>query len=252
MIQSIWQIDRITFSLREQIIPKGVVEIIYNFSEGSHISATVGNKKYELGNCFVNGFNRLPLHLDLPTRQIFLGIRLQPLAAKKILGLPSSEFADQLVDLSLVDKKFKSIWLQLAEEKEFNKRVSIIYRWIEDSYFEWNAQERLMNEFLSGTAMNDMSVSELAGTLCYSSRHLSRKLFEVTRMNAEEILLYKKYLQSVNLMHDSALSLTQVAYGSGFSDQSHFIRSFRMYSGLTPGEYRKGRSFVKGHLLSEG
>ena len=82
----------------------------------------------------------------------------------------------------------------------------------------------------------------------YSPRQLSRKLTEATGMNTEEILLYKKYLHALDLIHQSDLSLTQIAYQSQFSDQSHFIRSFKTYSGMTPGVYKASKGFMKGHF----
>ena len=97
--------------------------------------------------------------------------------------------------------------------------------------------------------MHGLSVKELAQSLCYSPRQLSRKMAEATGMNTEEILLYKKYLHAVHLMHHTDWSLTQIAYQSNFSDQSHFIKSFKTYTKMTPGEYRAGKSYVKGHIF---
>jgi AraC-like DNA-binding protein len=69
-------------------------------------------------------------------------------------------------------------------------------------------------------------------------------------MNTEEMLLYKKYLHAVDLLHSSHLSLTQIAYQSGFVDQSHFIRSFRLFTQMTPGEYRQQKSHLPGHFYA--
>ena len=74
---------------------------------------------------------------------------------------------------------------------------------------------------------------------------------EATGMNTEEILLYKKYLHSVHLIHHTDLSLTKIGYESNFSDQSHFIRSFKNYTNMTPGDYKNSKSFVKGHVYQD-
>ena len=85
MIHSIWQIDRGTSFQQENIIPKGIVEVIFNFSEGSPIVAEFGSKQVHLPNCFINGFNATPIRLLPPKQQVFFGVQLQPLAVKKIL-----------------------------------------------------------------------------------------------------------------------------------------------------------------------
>ena len=105
-----------------------------------------------------------------------------------------------------------------------------------------------MNEFLCGVDQHDFTVAKLADTLCYSPRHLSRKLFEATGMNTEEMLLYKKYLHALHWMHHSNMLLTEIAHQSQFSDQSHFAKAFKAFTKLTPGEYRRNRANVKGHL----
>jgi AraC-like DNA-binding protein len=247
-IRSVWQTDGFTPFHIEHIIPKGIVEIIFNFSDGSPILAQVGNRQYHLSKCFINGFNRVPLQLQLPVRQTFLGIRLQPLAVKKLLGIPAGEFSDMIADLDLTDSTFRSLWHELADENHFDHRISVLTGWMEKKLPEWQPQEKMINHFLSCDDQHDVSVTELARSLCYSPRQLSRILSEATGMNTEEILLYKKYLHALDLIHQTDLSLTQIAYQSHFSDQSHFIKSFKTYSGMTPGVYKASKGFMKGHI----
>jgi AraC-like DNA-binding protein len=106
----------------------------------------------------------------------------------------------------------------------------------------------MLNHFVSGTDQHDATVIEIARSLCYSPRQLSRKMAEATGMNTEEVLLYKKYLHAMHLIHHTDLPLTKIAYQSHFSDQSHFIKSFRAYSGMTPGEYKADKSRMQGHI----
>lgn len=251
MIHSIWQVDHITRFSSEYIIPKGVVEVIFNFSDGDPITAQLEEKTLQLPGCFINGFNRIPIQLQLPEKQVFFGILFQPLAIKKLFGNPGSVFADTTVDLTLVDPSIDSLWHQLAEQDSFNKRVAIFTSWVTGKFIEWQPKEMLINNFLYAANQHELSVKELASTLCYSPRQLSRKIFEATGMNTEEILLYKKYLHAVHLIHHTELPLTSIAYQSQFSDQSHFIRAFRQYSNITPGEYKRNKGGIKGHLYKD-
>ncbi|MEJ0083094.1 MAG: DUF6597 domain-containing transcriptional factor [Puia sp.] len=126
-IQAIWQSGGLTPFQNEHIIPKGIVEVIFNFSEGSRILALVGDRQYQLSKCFINGFNRVPVQIQLPERLMFLGIQIQPLAVRKILGTPAGEFSDMIVDLDLLESTFHSLWYQLACQTHFDDRgVSFI------------------------------------------------------------------------------------------------------------------------------
>ena len=65
------------------------------------------------------------------------------------------------------------------------------------------------------------------------------KISELTGMNAEQFLLYKKYLHSVHLIHTTNLSLTDITYHSNFADQSHFIKGFKQFTGDTPENFKR-------------
>ena len=250
-IHSIWQVDGFTSFEKEYIIPKGIVEVIFNFSESAPILTQLGGRKYHLPNCFINGFNTKPIETQLPRQQVFFGVHLQPLAIKKLFGSPAREFSDLTVDLSLLDTGFHSLWHQLAEQVDFNSRVDVFLGWMKRHFIDWQPQEQLINHFLYAPHQHDVSVKGLANALCYSPRQLSRKIFDATGMNTEEILRYKKYLHAVHLIHYTELPLTAIAHQSEFADQSHFIKSFRAYTNMTPGEYQRTRSYVKGHVYKD-
>lgn len=234
----------------EYIIPKGIVEIIFNFSEAPIIGDTESNQK-ALPHCFINGYNTNPIQLQLPKKQVFFGVLFQPLAIKKVFGIPAAEFYNSIVDLTLIDSRYLSLWHQLAEQTVFEARVTIIIDWIKQNYINLLPQELLINRFLYADNQHGLSIKQLTDTLYYSSRHLSRKITEATGMNTEEILLYKKYLHAVDLIHNTDLPLTTIAYQSQFADQSHFIKSFKAFTNMTPGEYKRNKSFVKGHVYKD-
>lgn len=173
------------------------------------------------------------------------------MAVKKIFRVPAGEFSNLTVDLTLLDKKLYSLWEQLAEHDDFNKRVTLFLKWLRPQLSASQPREQIINHYLYGLQQHELSASELANTVCYSPRQLSRKITEATGMNTGEMQLYKKYLHAVHLIHHTDLSLTAIAYDSQFYDQSHFIKSFRHYTKMTPGEYRLAKGIVKGHLYKD-
>lgn len=149
-----------------------------------------------------------------------------------------------------MDGSFYSLWNCLGEQKNFDDRVAVFTRWLISRLPHLTDREQAFNSFLQDPITTPLSVSHLAKQFCYSSKQLSRKLYELTGMNTEQTLLYKKYLQAVHLMHASQMSLTEIAYSCHFSDQSHFIKTFKGLSQLTPNEYRQSKSIVPGHIFN--
>ncbi len=209
----------------------------------------LNSKDFFLPRCFINGFNTSLIRLELPQQQTFFGVRLQPLSVKKVLGIPANEFSDIVLDLALVNVSFCMLWEQLAECKSFKRRVDIFSQWVSNKASNYDPREKLINHFLIATGMHDYTISQLSRLLCYSPRQLSRKFRESTGLNAEEILLYKKYLHSVHLIHATGMSLTEIAYQSCFADQSHFIKTFKKFTEMTPGAYRGNKGFLQGHIF---
>lgn len=234
----------------ETILPKGNAELIFNFNAESPIQAIIDNSPFNLGKCFVNGFNTCPVKIHLPEQHVFFGVQFHLVALKKLLGVPVSEFTNTVVDLALINPSFHSLWHSLAEKKTFIERVGVIGEWAEKKCIELQPREQFLDSFLAKDLQQSVSVTELSKSICYSTRQLSRKISELTSLNTEDILLYKKYLRSLQLIQHSDMALTEIAYESHFSDQSHFIKSFKAFAHITPGEYRQNKSFVQGHIFS--
>jgi AraC-like DNA-binding protein len=250
-IRSFWEVEGQSAFKFENIMPKGIIEIIFNFSDCNSIGATLKDKQYTVQKCFINGFNTTPVKLNLPFRHEFFGVQLQPTAIKHILGVPSKEFTDDIVELLSINYDFENLWEELAEHNNFDERVAVFCRFVQKKLIEPPPQERLLNNFLNDVNQHCLSVKDLANTICYSPRHLSRKIFEATGVNTEEVLLYKKYLHALHLIHHSNLSLTDIAYQSNFSDQSHFIKTFKAFGKITPGDYKRQKGRVIGHVYED-
>jgi AraC-like DNA-binding protein len=54
-------------------------------------------------------------------------------------------------------------------------------------------------------------------------------------------LMKKRLDYSANLLLSGDLSVSQVAYESGFEDLSHFSRAFKEKMGMNPTEFRKAK-----------
>lgn len=77
---------------------------------------------------------------------------------------------------------------------------------------------------------------ELEINPAYLSREFSKHFDNLTFGDYMRKLRIKKACQ---LMQESDHSLTEIAYLTGFSDQSHFTRIFKKQTGLNPASYKK-------------
>lgn len=78
--------------------------------------------------------------------------------------------------------------------------------------------------------------SDLELNPSYLSREFS-KYFE--DLNFGEYVRKLRIEKAIDYIENSNYSLTEIAYMTGFSDQSHFTRIFKLHTGKKPSSYRK-------------
>ncbi len=69
--------------------------------------------------------------------------------------------------------------------------------------------------------------------------HISRSISKYFSVSLAEYLRMNKLIKALPLLAKPSLSLTEIAYQSGFSDQSHFNRVFKNYFDAKPMQWRK-------------
>jgi hypothetical protein len=85
-----------------------------------------------------------------------------------------------------------------------------------------------------------LSLKEISKGLDVNPSYLSRefsKYFE--NLSFGEYIRKLRIEKAIQLMQTSAYSLTEIAYLTGFSDQSHFTRIFKKHTGKNPSVFRK-------------
>jgi AraC-like DNA-binding protein len=95
------------------------------------------------------------------------------------------------------------------------------------------------------------SVEAAARSAGYSQRQFVRLFSQSVGLTPRLYLRVQRFQQALRLMHSRApqpASLADVASGAGYSDQPHFNRDFREFSGLTPQQYQAARPSVANHV----
>ena len=81
-------------------------------------------------------------------------------------------------------------------------------------------------------------MADIARRLAMSERTLHRRLAE-RDLSFRSLVADTRRHVAVNLLRESSYPLTEVAFLSGFSEQSAFNRAFKRWTGLTPTAFRK-------------
>jgi AraC-like DNA-binding protein len=90
--------------------------------------------------------------------------------------------------------------------------------------------------------------SDVSRLLGYSRSHAHRLFAEWLGQPTSELVRLTRFVLALRALHDVQSPLTAVGHRLGYFDQAHFIRNFRDFAGMSPGEYRRRRGEMPGQL----
>ncbi len=82
-------------------------------------------------------------------------------------------------------------------------------------------------------------VSELAKLMHMSRSNLLRKIKKQTQLSASQFIRQVRLQKGMELLKETELTVSEISYQVGFSNNSYFIKCFREHYGFSPGESRK-------------
>jgi AraC-like DNA-binding protein len=97
----------------------------------------------------------------------------------------------------------------------------------------------ILREILNDSLSENRTLTSLAKTAGIHPMHLSRDFSKYFHCNLGDYIRSIKIQRALSLLLNRNLSLTDIAYECGFSDQSHFIRCFKAINHLKPSQLRR-------------
>lgn len=226
----LWDVDGISSPTNERILPTGDVVVIID----RHPAA--------VGGAFVCGLQNGPILTGPPAEAHFTGVRLTPLGAFKVFGVPARELTNGLVDLAaLVDHEAESLRDQLLSEPDPAGRLAaletfLIHRiargplWHDGAVLAW----RMLKHFHGAVRID--AAADAAGL---SARQLGRVFSEQVGLTPKATARLLRFERAMHLIRASDAALADIAFDTGYADQSHLSRDFQDLAGASPRAYRQ-------------
>ncbi len=94
-------------------------------------------------------------------------------------------------------------------------------------------------DYIAANYAEAITLDDIATAAGLSTFRIAHLLKESTGKTALQNIHYLRIQEARRLLETSDLSCTDIAYETGFGDQSYFIKQFRKWMGITPAKYRK-------------
>ena len=85
---------------------------------------------------------------------------------------------------------------------------------------------------------SEVSMDEMASAVAMSRSVLNRKIKKLTGLSPAEFMREARIKHACQLLRDTSISVTEIAFACGFTDPKYFSKTFRQMVGTSPSNYR--------------
>lgn len=218
--------------------PTGALTLIIGFDPGFRAQAGPGASELTAFTSFAVGIHDHPVWTAHDGRQSGIQVRLDPLGAFALFGVPLHELGNRVVELDELLGADVERWTeQLWETRGWPDRFAVLDGLLADRMaagpasspalaWAWRRMER------SGGAVR---VGDLADGAGCSHRHLVQRFREQVGATPKTAARVLRYSRAARLLVRGDLRPVQVAALCGYADQAHLTREYAAFAGTTPG-----------------
>ena len=167
----------------------------------------------------------------------------QPYAMKMVMGgMPCSLFYASNVDMdSLGMAEFKDLKRRVTEATDDDGAIALIEDFVVRQLSRSPDSALLPRLQHVSRAIEEhpmLSPAELADMACLSERQFRRVFEDHVGMSPKRMLKVTRFLRAARSIQNlRGHDFTDIVYGMGYTDHSHFNKDFREFAGMSPTEY---------------
>jgi len=193
-----------------------------------------------LPNFFLYGQTIEPISLEIEGPYKLIVFQLYPFATRLLLNINPKEINDTCYDLSEVKHVNTSSTIDQLKNASTNEQVEIIIEYVlklvrHSSNDPDNSIKLAVSTIIK--SKGHIGITQLRNQLFITERTFERRFKKEIGVTPKQFSRIIQFSYSLNQIQESDFQkMTHIAYENGFTDQSHFIKSFKQFTGATPKE----------------
>ena len=178
------------------------------------------------------------------------GIRFQPTALKSVFKINASLITNTIVDTKdiLPAHTAEELIDFFNADNKPDFLVQFFSKYLDSALIKKDfIVERSVRQIISDPSSTN--TFDLARALNISSRQLQRRFKSSVGISIENYKRVTKFQKSISsLLIEGNKRISNTAYDLNFSDQSHFNREFKLFSGLSPLKFIKAKKMIEANI----
>jgi AraC-like DNA-binding protein len=241
---------------RNMILPDGAMELIINLGDPQKLCARNDlTKQTVFRHSWISGERISPIAIDEIGYVHLIGVRLRAGGAWPFLGIPLSEFTDQVVELETIfGREIEYLRDQLSEAPDDKSRFDLLEAWLVRRARSRTRPTRSVSLALRviQSGLDAARIGKIADTIGISHKHLLREFDRCVGLTPKVFARLCAFQRVIRFVGQKAeVDWVSTAVTCGYHDQAHLIHEFRAFSGLTPANYLTKRGPFLNYLEIE-
>lgn len=228
-------------NVSERVIPTDSVQLMFHYRQ-PFVVLEADKIVAHQPQSIISGLSHSFSEVSTFGRAGVVFVAFHPVGACCFFRFPLSDIENQSIDMKdIFNKEIRETEEKLYLACSFEQRAGIIDRFLLEKLGEVKRHDYLLlQESVRLIKQNRGRVDTalLSKELFTTPKNLERKfaaLLGKTPKQYIKLIRFQATVEDISLRKGQ--SLTDYAYRNGYADQSHFIRDFKTFTGLTPGQF---------------
>ena len=256
-IDHFWSLSDVPAHATECIVPNGTLELVINLERDEFRIYDAQDVRRCVRRCgaMVSGAYSRPFLIDTRAHASIVGVHFKPGGALSFFGVPPGELSDAHVELeALWGRAARELREQLGSAADVPTRFRILERALIEQRVEAAHQHPSVRAALSTLVLGSAAVGAVARDAGVSARRLLTLFRREVGLAPKQFVRIQRFQRAFARVQSAQVTdLSKLALESGYFDQSHMIRDFWEFSGLSPREVqRRSEAPVKRYHVALG
>lgn len=223
--------------VKQRVLPDGCMEMIFHY--GDHYQ-----QYFEDGSSIIQPksflFGQITKYIEIAPTGIsgIISARFLPDGISPFLHMPLTALENRAVPIKeIFGEGGKSLEEQVINANDTNKRIKLIETFLLSKLSEQRTIDAITTSCIDliFQSQGQIGSAELADKMNINRRKMERKFISAIGMSPKQLARVARLQATLKMLERKSTStLTDVAYENGYYDQSHFIKDFREFTGMSP------------------
>lgn len=222
----------------ERVVPVGNIQLMFHYKKPFKVHHP-DNNHIEQPRSIITGLNNTYSDVSTQGEAGVVFIEFYPAEACHFFDFPLNDIENQSINLTdIFNSEIKEVEELIQSKESFEEKVKVVEGFLLKRFMQIPSHEyKILKEGVKiiKEYKGQIKAASLSDKLSVTTKSLERKFSKYIGTTPKQFI---KLIRFQEILSDlSYNNLTEYACKNGYFDQSHFIRDFKAYSGLTPREF---------------